>query len=172
MLATKREEIVARKAKEKQIRKPESVSAKLPKQTPVHTRAESAKAAKREEIVARRAKENIKTPTGGLTKAKLPKSQPAVNTRAESAKAAKREEIVARKAKENKVEAGKQTGRGNKKVPANLPTPFHTRAESAKAAGVGVEIVEHLMVIGRTSTAKGVKSAVPLCATFCASMGI
>lgn len=51
--------------------------------------------------------------------------------------ASKKEEIFRRKAKENKVESGKQTGRGNAKVSANLPTPFHTRAESAKAAGVG-----------------------------------
>src|ERR1035437_4364150 len=40
-----REEIVARKAKAQQIRKPESVSAKLPKHNPINTRLESAKAA-------------------------------------------------------------------------------------------------------------------------------
>ncbi len=45
-------------------------------------------AAKREEIVARKAKVNLKTPTGGLTSAKLPKSQKPVNTRRECAKAA------------------------------------------------------------------------------------
>lgn len=50
---------------------------------------------------------------------------------------AKLEEIIARKAKANKIEAGKQTGRGNKKVSAILPTPLHTRTESAKAAAVG-----------------------------------
>jgi hypothetical protein len=44
-LAIKRAEIVARKAKEQQIRKPESVRAKLPKQNPINTRRESAKAA-------------------------------------------------------------------------------------------------------------------------------
>jgi hypothetical protein len=42
-LALKRSEFVARMAKEKQVRKPESVRAKLPKQTPISTRAELAK---------------------------------------------------------------------------------------------------------------------------------
>jgi len=44
---------------------------------------------KRVEIVSRgKAKENLKTPTGGLTSAKLPKSQKPIDTRKESAKAA------------------------------------------------------------------------------------
>jgi hypothetical protein len=51
--------------------------------------------------------------------------------------AGKREAVLRPLAKENKVEAGKKTGRGNKKVLANLPTPIHTRKESAKTAGVG-----------------------------------
>jgi hypothetical protein len=38
--------------------------------------------------VARKAKANLRTPTGELTSAKLPKSQPLVNTRRESAKSA------------------------------------------------------------------------------------
>ncbi|HZL35838.1 MAG TPA: hypothetical protein VFC78_11050 [Tepidisphaeraceae bacterium] len=45
-------------------------------------------ASKREGIIARKAKTNVKTPTGGLTSAKLPKSQPPIDTRRESAKAA------------------------------------------------------------------------------------
>jgi hypothetical protein len=45
-------------------------------------------ASKKEEIFKRKAKENLKTPTGGLTSAKLPKSHTPISTRAESAKAA------------------------------------------------------------------------------------
>lgn len=49
----------------------------------------------------------------------------------------KREDILRPLAKANKIESGKQTGRGNKKVLANLPEPLDTRKLSAKAAGVG-----------------------------------
>jgi hypothetical protein len=51
--------------------------------------------------------------------------------------ARKRESVLIPLAKNNKVESGKQTGRGKKKVSANLPKPIDTRKESAKTAGVG-----------------------------------
>jgi hypothetical protein len=44
---------------------------------------------KRREIVQKQAKENLKTPTGGLTSAKLPKSQKPIDTRKVLAKAAR-----------------------------------------------------------------------------------
>ena len=45
-------------------------------------------ARKREDVLRPIAKENLKVATGGLTSAKLPKSQPAIDTRKESAKTA------------------------------------------------------------------------------------
>jgi len=68
-------------------------------------------ASKREEIIAKSAKKNLTTPTGGLTSAKLPKSQPKIDTRKESAKAAGVGErtydagkLILKAAKEGKIE--------------------------------------------------------------------
>lgn len=51
--------------------------------------------------------------------------------------ARKREELLKPIAQANRFEAGKATGRGNKKVSAILPRPLSTRREAAKEAGVG-----------------------------------
>jgi len=51
--------------------------------------------------------------------------------------AREREKLLKPVAQRNRVEAGKATGRGNKKVSAILPKPLDTRREAAKAAGVG-----------------------------------
>lgn len=48
----------------------------------------------------------------------------------------KKKDILAAEARKKVVEVGKQTGRGNKKVPENSPKPLETRQIIAKAANV------------------------------------
>ncbi len=129
MLATKREEIIARRAKVKQKEhggtapgKKKNTSGKIAESVPISTRKQSAAAA------------GVGERTYDAGKLIL--------------KAA--EEIIARRAKEKKVVDGRnaaleQHGRVSAKLPK--PTPISTRAESAKAPGTGK--MEHLMVAGR-----------------------
>lgn len=75
--------------------------------------------------------------------------------------ALRKKDLLAREAKQRKVESGKQTGRGNKKVLENSPKPLETRKEIARSAKVSdntVHRVEKILAKADKETKQQVRS--------------
>ena len=68
-----------------------------------------------------------------------------------AAVAASLEPMFAAEAKKRKVESGKQTGRGNKKVGAELRTPLRSHTRAAKATGTSGRAVSQYKRVAATA---------------------